>query len=269
MTDPLRNPFDTQSAAARYAAGRPFFHEMAVRMFRDRVGLNRPLDWACDVGCGTGLSTIAVASIADRVIGLDISPDMLALAPRDPKVRYALARAEELPLADASVDLMTLSCVFHWLDQPRFLAEARRTIRPGGWLVFIGHGFAGRMAECDAFRTWAWEVYPRHYPAANRGATSYDIAKRVPAGFALSFNEKFEHSLPMTRRQVVAYLLTQSNVIAKVEQGSESIEQVESWLTSEIAAFFTAAGCAGDDQTGEFAFHGHVTCLERSDDRGR
>jgi len=42
-----------------------------------------------------------------------------------------------------------------------------------------------------------------------------------------------------SREQMVGYFLSQSNVIASVEQGSEKLEEVAAWLDRGIAPFFT------------------------------
>ena len=51
------------------------------------------------------------------------------------RVRDGLAEA--IPLADASVDAVTVADGFHWFDQQRALLEVRRVLRPGGGLAVI------------------------------------------------------------------------------------------------------------------------------------
>ena len=45
-----------------------------------------------------------------------------------------LAPAEDLPLDDASVDAVLVGQAWHWFDQEKALAHARRVTKPGGWL---------------------------------------------------------------------------------------------------------------------------------------
>lgn len=47
--------------------------------------------------------------------------------------------AEELPLADSSVDLVTAMSAFHWFDRPRFLQEAHRVLKPRGCLALLNY----------------------------------------------------------------------------------------------------------------------------------
>ncbi len=87
-----------------------------------------------DLGCGTGRFSSALASHFNaRMIGIDPSTKMLAEARRkaaDPRVRYGLGRAEAIPLADESVDLVFISMVFHHFENPVAAAqECRRVLR--------------------------------------------------------------------------------------------------------------------------------------------
>ncbi len=65
---------------------------------------------------------------------------MLAvLAANFPGVKAEQAGAENLPLDDASVDAVLVGQAWHWFDHELALAEARRVVRPGGWLGLIGN----------------------------------------------------------------------------------------------------------------------------------
>lgn len=47
--------------------------------------------------------------------------------------------AEELPVPDGSVDLLTASSAAHWFDQSRFLAEANRVLKVGGCVALLDY----------------------------------------------------------------------------------------------------------------------------------
>jgi len=70
-----------------------------------------------DIGCGIGFSAITLKEIAYSIVALDISYDMLAIAPPDPHIYYITAATENLPLAATSFDLLTVSSAFHWFDK--------------------------------------------------------------------------------------------------------------------------------------------------------
>ncbi|MBC8137888.1 MAG: class I SAM-dependent methyltransferase [Fibrella sp.] len=148
------NYFAYRSAAERYARSRPFFHSIVTDKIKEAIPLAFPVADALDVGCGTGQSTVALRTIADSVIGVDISSDMLSVALPGDNVRYLIAPAEHIPLPDAVFDLVTVSLAFHWLDRPAFFGEARRTLRNNGWLVIYNNAFRGEMAGNPAFGGW-------------------------------------------------------------------------------------------------------------------
>ncbi|OPX12475.1 class I SAM-dependent methyltransferase [Mycobacterium sp. AT1] len=91
-----------------------------------------------DVGCGTGILTARIQSTlsTDDVSGIDPSEGMLANARRrSSAVNWLSGAAEHLPLPDGSVDAVTSSTAFHFLDQPAALAEFHRVLAPGGAVV--------------------------------------------------------------------------------------------------------------------------------------
>ncbi len=98
-----------------------------------------------DVGAGTGKLTGALLGRGLQVVAVEPDADMLAvLEARHPAAEAKLAPAEDLPLDDASVDAVLVGQAWHWFDHENALAEARRVIKPGGWLGLIGNAPAPR-----------------------------------------------------------------------------------------------------------------------------
>jgi demethylmenaquinone methyltransferase/2-methoxy-6-polyprenyl-1,4-benzoquinol methylase len=95
---------------------------------------------AVDVACGTGALTRELGAMAPGAVvaGLDFSQGMLARARSspEPSLRLAAGDALRLPLADASVDVVTIAFGLRNLPEPgQGLLELRRVLRPGGRLV--------------------------------------------------------------------------------------------------------------------------------------
>lgn len=135
---------------------RSFFDAMAGRLGKDYVPgkswksvviallhLLPPMEIA-DLGAGDGNFSFLLAARAKQVTAVDSSEKMLEVA-REQAVRngvgnveFRLGDMEELPIADASVDLAFFSqSLHHALHPARALVEAHRILRPGGRVVVL------------------------------------------------------------------------------------------------------------------------------------
>lgn len=101
-----------------------------------------------DLGCGDGYlleRLLAGGWSPDRACGVDVSSDELALAHKRPSVRTCTlvrARAQSLPLADASVGVVLSHLAFMLMSDPdAVVAEIARVLVPGGvFAAVIGGG---------------------------------------------------------------------------------------------------------------------------------
>ncbi|MBI2921075.1 MAG: arsenite methyltransferase [Planctomycetes bacterium] len=106
----------------------------------------RPGETVLDLGSGGGFDCFVAGpkvGPAGRVIGVDMTPDMLARARRNlaayrtrsglDNVEFRLGEIENLPVADASVDVVISNCVLNLSpDKPRVWREIARVLMPGG-----------------------------------------------------------------------------------------------------------------------------------------
>jgi len=145
------NYFNPKTAAERYSKGRPDFHSNTLKHVKDYLHLNKKLDKALDIACGTGLSTKALLEIATHVYGTDASQEMLNLAAHTDKINYSVASAEQQPFSDNSFDLITVSSGVHWFDIDKFLIEANRLLKSKSWLVLYENYFISEMVGNDNF----------------------------------------------------------------------------------------------------------------------
>jgi SAM-dependent methyltransferase len=124
------NPF--ASEAAQYAHLRPTYPD-SLFTFLAKTVASRDVAWDC--ATGNGQAATHLARRFGRVIATDESAEMIAQAPRDPRIEYRTAEAEDSGIEARSVDLVTVASAIHWFDLDKFYAEVRRVVKPGGVLA--------------------------------------------------------------------------------------------------------------------------------------
>ncbi|MFY9270980.1 MAG: methyltransferase domain-containing protein, partial [Candidatus Manganitrophaceae bacterium] len=109
-----------------------------------RVAKIRPGERVLDLATGTGITAIAARERGADVTGVDLTPELLAVAREKAKdaglrdIDFREGDAEALPFADASFDVVVSTCGHMFaLDQPKVAAELARVTRPGGRVTFL------------------------------------------------------------------------------------------------------------------------------------
>jgi SAM-dependent methyltransferase len=232
----IPNPFAVSWVGKRYAEARPDFLGAVVEAIARYTGR---VERALDLGCGTGLSTRALARVARRVIGLEPSAAMLAEARSGPAIRYLRARAEAVPLRGGAFDLVGVGCVWHWCERARLLEEVARVLAPGGWLAVWDADLLGREGS-SAVLDWLRESYWARLPRCPRhpGFDPRDVA----APFALRAEERFEQSVPMTCAALAAFVTSQASTVHAIESGAATRGELETRLARGLAPFFPERG---------------------------
>ena len=108
-----------------------------------------------DVACGTGIGTAYLRKVGARTcIGLDIDKAAVDYATATYRnCSFAEGEATRLALGDNSIDVVvSFETIEHVKDQPRFLAECERVLRPGGLLICsTPNRFVSRWWEDNPF----------------------------------------------------------------------------------------------------------------------
>jgi SAM-dependent methyltransferase len=103
-----------------------------------------------EIGVGTGLVALPLTERGYTVLGVDLSPKMLAAARDRIGARVAIGDATRAPIATASGDAVVAARVLHVVDDPAaLLADAARIVRPSGRIVVILAGMNRTEARSD------------------------------------------------------------------------------------------------------------------------
>lgn len=119
-----------------------------------------------DLGSGAGLDCFRAArkvGRSGRVIGVDMTPEMLRLARQNQakagleNVEFRLGEIEHLPVADATVDVVISNCVINLSpDKPQVFREVYRVLKPGGRLAVSDIVTDGPLPETVRQNLSAW-----------------------------------------------------------------------------------------------------------------
>lgn len=120
---------------------------------------------ALDLGCGSGQACRALEPWFQQVFGADISIGQLTAAPAS-NSRYLAARADALPITDASLDLITVAQALHWFALPAFFDEAERVLVKGGLLAIISYGLCSVDGLPGLLETFHDHILRPWWPAA-------------------------------------------------------------------------------------------------------
>ncbi len=154
--------------------------------FLDWLELEAGLRWV-DVGCGTGALSSAILDLRSpaSVVGVEPSAGFLSLAREQlgERVTFHQAGAEDLPLPDASADVVVSGLVLNFVpDHGRALREAAR-VAAGGTVAAYVWDYAEGMEFMRVF----WDAAAR----VDVAAAELDEAARFPVATAAGLAEAF------------------------------------------------------------------------------
>jgi SAM-dependent methyltransferase len=124
------SPTAFEELVDHYDAARPTYPPSLYDALPDLSGS------VLELGAGTGIATRELERRAGRLVSTDLGPKMLGrLHERSPRVPVVVSRAEALPFADASFDVVCGAQMWHWVEVARAAPQVVRVLRPGGALA--------------------------------------------------------------------------------------------------------------------------------------
>jgi SAM-dependent methyltransferase len=157
-----------------------------------------------DVGCGPGHVTAHLRRCGVEVLGVDLSPGMIAVARGDhPGVRFVVGSMTDLGLAGASVTgLVAWYSLIHVPDADvgAVLAQFRRVVRPGGLLLLGFHAGDGSRLKTDGYGGHPMRVHVHRRPPDRVAAWLADAGFTVEAQLTLGAVEGRPAGILFARR---------------------------------------------------------------------
>ena len=229
--------YNDPRTAAGYAFGRPAVHQRILARIRDDLRIDAPLARALDIGCGAGRSTAAMQPLARTVVGIDPWPAML-VHHREvaPDAAFVVGKAERLPFASASFELITAAGAINYTDLDLSLPEVARALTSSGTFVIYDFSAGRRFADRPELETWYGEFNQR-YPEA----PGYHLdVERLPygrSGLALEAYRAFEVPIPMTADSYLRYAMSETRVALAIGKGAVESE-IHAWCRATLADVF-------------------------------
>lgn len=122
--------------AQRYLAFRPGYPDAPFDLAAARCGA--PLDYAVELGAGSGQATGQILKRFGRVLAVEPDPDMAALMAPDRRLNVRVETAEAVVLGRPDA---VFSCTaFHWMDANVVCRRVAQALRPGGVFLAMSYG---------------------------------------------------------------------------------------------------------------------------------
>ncbi len=214
----FRDHFSTQSD--RYSTFRPGYRR---ELFAYLAGLVPRRRRAWDCGTGNGQAATELTKFFDVVIATDPSRRQIEHASKSADVRYLVGSAENPPLADSSIDLITVAQAVHWFDRPRFYEQVRRVGTPGSVLAIWGYGLATIEPDVDAIVKRLYDPILGNYWPPERKLVEQRYAS-IEFPFEEFDSPKFAMTAEWDLHALLGYLGTWSSVEKyRLDRGSDPL----------------------------------------------
>lgn len=163
---------------------------------------NLPVGTALDAACGTGRHAAQLSSLGHKVIGVDSSPDMLAIArTKVPDGTFREGDLHELPIPNEHVDIIVCALALgHLPNLSPVLAEFARVLRPGGHLVISDGRGPLPVATAYPLIVTGPDGNPGYIPNWVHQTSDY-LAAALPLGFQVRRCEEVRAPTPYVDAQ--------------------------------------------------------------------
>lgn len=229
--------YQSTRLARGYAHDRPPVHPEIIAQLREHLQLHEPLPRALDIGCGAGLSTAALEPIAVCVVGIEpVAPMLQFRAAVTTTAHFAVARAEQLPFAADSFDLLTAAGSLNYADLAQFLPEAARVLNAHGVLAIYDFSEGKRLRGDVRLEQW-YAAFKQRYPSPPGYALDVRTLPYENYGLRFDSYHELEVAVPMTHASYLRYAMSETSVEQAIAWGAAEAD-IEAWCRESLTEIF-------------------------------
>ncbi|QAY93537.1 class I SAM-dependent methyltransferase [Pseudomonas sp. ACM7] len=220
-----------KAGADTYVRGRPDYPPQVANWLTGTLGLNADKA-VVDLGAGTGKFTGRLVATGAQVIAVEPVAQMLEkLSEAFPEVLAVSGTAMDLPLPDASVDVVICAQAFHWFASTEALTEIARVLKPGGKLGLVWNLRDSRVSwvpKLDAIVNALEGDTPRYYTGAWRRAFPH-------AAFGPLAEQRFSHGHTGSPEDVIFNRVRSTSFVEALpaEERAKVDEQIRALIAAE------------------------------------
>lgn len=235
-----------------YDRYRPEAPQMVTKLLTNYLGRRPAL--VADIGCGTGLSTFLWKDDADSIVGIEPNPDMLGKAldklarqGQQTSLSFVQGYSNQLPFDAGSVDIITCSQSFHWMEPVSTLQEITRCLHQGGvfaaydcdWPLVLQPDVETRYKQLISAADELLEVLQPAGEMAYKWDKEGHLGRMEASGcFSFSREIVFHNTEDCDAKRYVGLALSQGGVQSVLKLGSSALEQLISEFSAAVEQYF-------------------------------
>lgn len=234
--------FDTQRIAEGYAK-RPWLHKCVIENLKQDCNLPASFMFSngLDVGCGAGLSTRALKLICNQVTGTDISKSMINVCKElfygNKDYTFYVSKAEETRVLKRKYDIVTASGMIDWVDEKSFLNNMLQITTEDCYILIYDFWITDRMSGVPHYTTWYQEEYLKRFLKPPRKERVWSQEDMI-GGLQIYKQTEYEFRYTFSLDAFVEFMMIQSNINIKIENGEISETQIREWMKESLYPYF-------------------------------
>ena len=120
--------------ASAYRKSRPSYSKKIINLIKSFSNQNRNKITSLELGSGTGIFTKQISKISFKVIGIELSKEMIANAQKIKNVKYINTSADTVKL-NSKFDFIFAASCFHWFNNSKISKLVKNNLKKNGFFL--------------------------------------------------------------------------------------------------------------------------------------